>query len=251
MNTVNLKDIALTNEISLKSGKCPERGIVIGESPDRQNYIQVYWITGKKTDGIQRIFEMDKTFLKMKAFDTSNPVNLSLTPSYIVKHVDNIHIIADGNLTDSIYGYIEKGWAFDEALSNIAYESDKPNYTFGISGIIDLSKGVYRLAIVEVKDNTKKYSVTTFPEYKKFITGYGHCVYAHEDNNLSTCTNAVKPKLMKLYNDIDLVAEYYWKILNKSNTASLIVRFLNKDGETMNTKIMNTRTPIPLVNTSE
>ena len=208
------------------------RGIVIGMTPDQKNYVQVYWIMGRSENSRNRIFLQEETNVRTKAFDESKLTDPSLIIYYPVKQVADMHIVTNGDQTDTIESHLFNGETFESALETRTYEPDQPNYTPRISGIIyfDQENTTYSLSVLKNIDPEK----TNVPQrsyfnYEKAIAGQGHFIHTYEKNTDPLVSFQGEPKAMPTFNTIEETKDFYWNNLNDDNKVSLLVKFIDSE----------------------
>ena len=135
----------------LRANEYPGRGIIIGLSPDGNNFIQVYWLMGRSAASRNRILVQEGEFVRTAVPGEEELEDPSLLLYYPVKHWDASHIVTNGDQTDTIYTALQKGTGFAEALATRTFEPDPPHYTPRISGLVELNNPecAYRLAILK------------------------------------------------------------------------------------------------------
>lgn len=238
---MNFEQIAVLNEKNLEQNKYPGRGIVVGMSPDSKKLIQVYWIMGRSENSRNRVFEAEGEFVKTKAFDESKMTDPSLIIYYPIKAFEKYHIVSNGDQTDTIYDYIKGGKTFEDALTTREFEPDPPNFTPRISGIIDLNneKGSYALSILKSINNNSDFCQRNYYYYSNFIPGYGHCIHTYDEDGNPIPSFSKEPYIVKLQNNIEDNANYFWNLLNEDNKISLLVKYIDIADKTVEIKIIN------------
>ena len=211
----------------------PGRGIIIGMTPDGKNMVQVYWIMGRSENSRNRIFAMEDGFVKTEAFDISKLSDPSLVIYYAARNYDNIHIVTNGDQTDTIY----EMKSFEDALATRTFEPDPPNFTPRISGICN--NGKYKLSILKSIDNNSDYCVRQYFNYDKPIAGIGHCIHTYDCDGNPLPSFSGEPYKVPVFNCIDETADYYWNNLNEENKISLFVKFIDIENNKFNIKIIN------------
>ena len=214
-------------------GSYPGRGIVIGMTPDGKHMVQVYWIMGRSENSRNRIFAMDNGFVKTEAFDISKLSDPSLVIYYAAKNYDNVHIVTNGDQTDTIY----EMKSFEGALNTRTFEPDSPNFTPRISGIYN--DGKYKLSILKSIGNNSDYCVRQYFNYDKPIAGIGHCIHTYDCDGNPLPSFSGEPYQVPLYDCIEETADYYWSRLNEENKISLFVKFIDIENNKYNIKIIN------------
>ena len=238
---MNLEKIALDNEKKLLNNKYPGRGIVIGLTPDGKNLVQIYWIMGRSENSRNRIFEIEDDSIKTKAFDVEKLEDPSLIIYYPIKIVKDYHIVSNGDQTDTICKYIRNGKTFEEALNTRKFEPDPPNYTPRISGFLDCNpnKSNYALSILKSIDNDQAFCQRSYFYYSNFINGFGHCIHTYEEDGSPIPSFAGEPFILKLQDNINDNAKYFWNLLNLENKVSLLVKYIAVADQKVDFKIVN------------
>jgi len=238
---MDMEAIARENVKNLKNNTYPGRGIIIGKSPNEKYFYQVYWIMGRSENSRNRVFEQEGSFVKILPYDESKVTDPSLIIYYPARNIKNIHIISNGDQTDTIFNSLEAGKSFEEALFSRTFEPDAPNYTPRISGIIDLDSknDGYALSILKSENNNSDYCKRLFYYYEKAVPGFGHCLHTYEgDGNPIPSFNG-EPYLVNLFDNCEETAEYYWNIINKENKVALMVKQIDTETKSFKTIIKN------------
>lgn len=237
---MNLQNIIEDNIKKLSQNSYPGRGIIIGKSPNDKYLIQVYWIMGRSENSRNRIFVNENEFVKTEAFDESKLTDPSLIIYYPVKQFENIHIISNGDQTDTIFDSYKEGSSFENAIQLRNFEPDEPNFTPRISGVINLQdRNDYELSIIKSSYNNSKYTERYFYKYEKAIPGVGHFIHTYEEDGEPLPSFSGEPKVVKLMNEIDEVADFYWNLLDENNKISLLVKFIDASTGKSSIKIIN------------
>ena len=238
---MNLEQIALQNEKDIQKNNYPGRGIIIGMTPDQKNYIQIYWIMGRSTNSRNRIFEVEDSSVKTKAFDEGKMEDPSLIIYYPIKVYKDYHIVSNGDQTDTIYEYVKSGKTFENALNTREFEPDPPNYTPRISGFIDLASGKknYGMSILKSINNNEEFCQRSYFCYSNFIKGFGHCIHTYNEDGNPIPSFDKEPYIVKLHNSMEDNEEHFWNLLNKDNKVSLLVKFIDRENKNVKIKIVN------------
>lgn len=237
---MDFKKTALKNEAELGNNSYPGRGLIIGMSPDRQNYVQVYWIMGRSNNSRNRVFVQEGSFMRTKAFDESKMEDPSLIIYYPIKDLNGYYIVTNGDQTDTIYEFLKEGKSFQAALKTREFEPDAPNYTPRISGLTDLNEGPsYTLSILKTEAHNRDHCLRAFYYYDTYLAGYGHCIHTYEGDGAPLLSFAGEPKLMRVFDDIDKTAKFYWELLNEENKVSLAVKFISCKDRAVTMRIIN------------
>jgi len=229
------------NERRLAENTYPGRGIVVGMTPDGKNLVQIYWIMGRSENSRNRIFVREGDAVKTRAFVESKMTDPSLIIYYPVRTVGNVHIVSNGDQTDTIASYISEGRTFEEALLTRQYEPDAPNYTPRISAAIiyngDSSKFV--MSILKTVGNDPAIEKKEFYTYGKFVPGEGRCIHTYMRNGNPLPSFEGEPYKVSLGNDPDVTAKRYWNMLNEDNRVSLLVKYIDVETGSSDIRIIN------------
>lgn len=239
---MNIKEQAEKNVEFFKNHSYVGRGIVIGQSPDKKNFFQIYWIMGRSENSRNRIFLQENENVKTEAFDSSKLSDPSLIIYYPVRQVADMHIVTNGDQTDTIEQSLINGGSFEDALETRTYEPDAPNYTPRISGItyFDGENTKYSLSVLKNIDKDASNRVQrSYFNYEESIPGYGHFIHTYEKDGNPLVSFEGEPKAMPIFNTVDENLEFYWNNLNEDNKVSLLVKSIDaKNGES-SIKIVN------------
>lgn len=229
------------NENYLRLNRYPGRGIIIGKSPDKKSIFQVYWIMGRSENSRNRIFERKDDFVRTKAFNEELMTDPSLIIYYPIKNFERIHIVSNGDQTDTIFEALEKGETFEDAINLRTFEPDTPHFTPRISGIVDLENNSdgYKIAIIKAFNNIPEYCQRLFFNYEKSIPGYGHCIHTYEADGDPLPSYKGEPFLVKMFDTTSENIEYYWSLLDGENKVSLLIKQINLENKNVDIRIVN------------
>lgn len=221
----------------LQGNSYPGRGILIGRHADGMHAVIAYFIMGRSENSRNRVFVREENGIKTQAFDPDKLVDPSLIIYSPVRFIDGVHIVTNGDQTDTVYDFLKEGKTFEEALRTRTFEPDAPNYTPRISGV--LNGFDYKLSILKSAGGNPDSVQRFFYEYNAPVPGEGHFIhtYACDGNPIPSFTG--EPKAVAIDGDIDSFTTRLWDSLNEDNKVSLFVRFIRVDiGETK-TRICN------------
>ncbi len=238
---MNAEQTALHNEQKLSQNSYPGRGIIIGMTPNRQHYVQIYWIMGRSANSQNRIFEAEGANVRTKAFDEAKMEDPSLIIYYPVRVFDNYHIVSNGDQTDTIYEHKRNGQSFETALNTREFEPDPPNYTPRISGFIDARADAasYGLSILKSVNHDSQLCQRNHFTYSGFTGGFGHCIHTYNEDGNPLPSFDSEPYLVTLKDRIRDNAEHFWDLLNETNRVSLLVKYIDAQDHTTTLTIIN------------
>ena len=129
-------NIHLTGSLTekLASNTYPGRGIVLGMLPDGKTSVAAYFIMGRSVNSRNRVFMEEPDGIRTEAFDPSKLSDPSLIIYHPVRQMGRSLIVTNGDQTDTIRDFMERGETLEQALRTREFEPDGPNWTPRISG---------------------------------------------------------------------------------------------------------------------
>ena len=223
----------------LSSNSSPGRGIIAGLTPDGNNAVAAYFIMGRSDNSRNRVFREEGHDVMIYPFDESKVEDPSLIIYAPVRSLKNALIVTNGDQTDTIRDFLNKGDSFENALRTRGFEPDKPNYTPRISALLHWDKNWwYQMSILKAADGEgKKCNRFTF-DFSP-VPGLGHFIHTYVGDGKPLPSFEGEPEQVELMDDIDTLTACIWENLNEDNKISLFVRFMDvKTGE-IQTRIIN------------
>lgn len=209
------------------------RGIVIGKSEDGERAVFAYFIMGRSENSRNRVFVEEGDGLKTQPFDGSKVKDPSLIIYSPVRVVGKKTIVTNGDQTDTIAEFLQKGKCMRRALSTRQFEPDAPNYTPRISGVLDTENGfTYTMSILKSADG-KGNGCNRFTFDYAPVNGLGHFLHTYVTDGNPLPSFVGEPEPVAIPNDIKAFADEIWKALDENNKISLYVRSIDlKSGKT-------------------
>ncbi|NMA79403.1 MAG: inosine monophosphate cyclohydrolase [Clostridiales bacterium] len=225
----------------LDNNPYPGRGIIVGKTNDGKKAVIAYFIMGRSENSRNRIFTKTDDGIRTQAYDESKLTDPSLIIYSSVRTIGDVHIVTNGDQTDTVYEYLERGDTFENALRSREFEPDKPNYTPRISGIVticddDLS---YTLSILKSSNGNPKSCERLFYEYSAPLNGQGKFIHTYKCDGDPLPSFKGEPKTIAINDDIDSFTSLIWNSLNKDNKVSLFVQYIAIDGSGEDCRIVN------------
>ena len=232
-------NIHLTGSLTekLASNTYPGRGIVLGMLPDGKTSVAAYFIMGRSVNSRNRVFMEEPDGIRTEAFDPSKLSDPSLIIYHPVRQMGRSLIVTNGDQTDTIRDFMERGETLEQALRTREFEPDGPNWTPRISGLVQ-SDGSYKLSILKSADPEGSACTRHFFEYPA-LKGVGHFLHTYETNGDPIPTFFGEPERVALEGDIDTFTAAVWENLNEDNKISLFVRFTNVETGAYEQRILN------------
>ena len=125
MNVYETKTMAQRLDVNTYPG----RGIVLGMTPDGKESVAAYFIMGRSVNSRNRVFVEEPDGIRTEAYDPSKMVDPSLIIYHPVREMGRGLIVTNGDQTDTILEFLEKGLPMEQALRTRKFEHDGPNWT--------------------------------------------------------------------------------------------------------------------------
>ncbi len=215
----------------------PGRGIVIGITQDGKHAAVAYFIMGRSENSRNRIFVETEDGIRTEAFDPAKLEDPSLIIYHPVRQLGRGLIVTNGDQTDTIRDFLEKGLPFEQALRTREFEPDGPNWTPRISGLLS-PDGSYKLSILKSADAEGSACARQTFEYPG-LPGIGHFLHTYVQDGNPIPTFQGEPEQVAIANDLDEFANGIWANLNEKNKISLYVRFTNLSNGAAETRLFN------------
>lgn len=230
--------------LRLSGNPYPGRGIAIGSTPDGLRAVVVYFIMGRSANSRNRIFVEEAGSVFARAFDESkveDPSLIHYAPVRVYSSQDDYAlIVTNGDQTDTIYGALERGETFEQALSTRSYEPDAPNYTPRISGLLAAEDDGwrYRLSILKRVEGQGERPHRFFYHYP-LCAGIGHFVSTYVTDGTPLPSFEGEPVPIEIPDDIDAFTEQIWSSLDEQNKISLYVRCIDLETKQSFGRVIN------------
>ena len=118
---MNVYEIGNMKE-KLASNVYPGRGIVLGLTPDGKEAVAAYFIMGRSVNSRNRVFALEPDGIRTEAYDPSKMEDPSLIIYHPVRQLGRALIVTNGDQTDTIRDFLEKGKTMEEALGTRKFE---------------------------------------------------------------------------------------------------------------------------------
>ena len=234
---MNVYEIGNMGE-KLSNNTYPGRGIVLGVTPDGKKAVAAYFIMGRSVNSRNRVFIAEPDGIRTEAHDPALMKDPHLIIYHPVREVGRGLIVTNGDQTDTIREYLEKGLPMEQALRTRQFEDDGPNWTPRISGL-QSPDGSYKMNILKAADPEGTACARFTWEYPA-IPGLGHFLHTYVcDGNPVIPTFQGEPERVAIPADIDAFTAELWDNLNESNKISLFVRYTDLQSREMEQRIIN------------
>ena len=232
-----MKNLDLTT--LLRGNPYPGRGIVLGSSPDGEKSVVAYFIMGRSENSRNRVFVETPDGIRTQAFDPSKMTDPSLIIYAPVRVFGTSTIVTNGDQTDTIRDFLEKGLPFEQALRTREFEPDGPNYTPRISGLLH-KDGSYALSILKSNDGDPSCCCRYFFGYDHPKAGEGRFIHTYQENLDPLPSFEGEPRKVAITApDAKTLANELWASLNEDNKVSLFVQYVDLASGERDTVILN------------
>ena len=230
-----MKPVDLNQE--LRGNAYPGRGIVIGKSQDGGRAVVAYFIMGRSVNSRNRVFTEEPDGIRTEAADPAKMEDPSLIIYHPVRQIGRGLIVTNGDQTDTIRDFLEKGLPFEQALRTREFEPDGPNWTPRISGLLS-PDGSYKLSILKAADEAGTACLRQTFEYPG-QAGLGHFLHTYQCDGSPIPSFEGEPTPVTIEGDIDTFTSGLWESLNQDNKVSLFVRYIDLATGQAQTRIVN------------
>ena len=230
-----MKPVDLNQE--LRGNAYPGRGIVIGKSQDGGCAVVAYFIMGRSVNSRNRVFAEEPDGIRTEAADPAKMEDPSLIIYHPVRQIGRGLIVTNGDQTDTIRDFLEKGLPFEQALRTREFEPDGPNWTPRISGLLS-PDGSYKLSILKAADEAGTACLRQTFEYPG-QAGLGHFLHTYQCDGSPIPSFEGEPTPVTIEGDIDAFTNSLWESLNQDNKVSLFVRYIDLATGQAQTRIVN------------
>ena len=221
----------------LEGNTYPGRGIVLGVTEDGRKAVAAYFIMGRSVNSRNRVFIPESDGIRTEAFDPSKLSDPHLIIYHPVREVGRALIVTNGDQTDTIREYLEKGETFETALRTREFEDDGPNWTPRISGLL-APDGSYKMNILKAADPEGNACARFTWEYPA-TAGLGHFLHTYVCDGKPIPTFQGEPERVELLDDIHAMTSLIWDNLNEDNKISLYVRYTDLESGEFEENILN------------
>ena len=226
-------------ETLLRANAYPGRGIVLGRSADNQYAVAAYFIMGRSENSRNRVFVPTEDGIRTEAHDPAKMTDPSLIIYHPVRRFGRGLVVTNGDQTDTIVDFLQRGLPFDQALQTRCFEPDEPNYTPRISGLLS-PDGSYKLSILKSADGDPNCCCRHFFTYDAPLAGQGHFIHTYQGDGNPLPSFAGEPvKVALTAPDADTLAQSLWAALNPDNKISLFVRYVSLADGSWTDRIIN------------
>ena len=207
----------------LRKNPYPGRGVVLGATPDGRQSAALYFIMGRSANSRNRVFVQEPDGIRTQARDPEKMEDPSLVIYHPVRRVGRSLIVTNGDQTDTILEYLERGRTLEQALRSREFEPDSPNWTPRISGLLSPDGG-YKLSILKSADEKGSACLRQFFEYPG-QPGLGHFIHTYVQDGSPLPIFEGEPERVEIGQDMEDFARQVWESLNEENKISLFVQY--------------------------
>ncbi len=224
----------------LAANPYPGRGIVTGKSANGECAVIAYFIMGRSENSRNRVFSLKGNDVVTEPFDYDKVGDPSLIIYSAIRGCGKNLIVTNGDQTDTIYDFLEKGGTMREALATREFEPDAPNLTPRISSVLTFGDAdfKYEMSILKSADAEGTACNRYYYEYAA-LPALGHFIHTYVTDGNPIPTFQGEPERVEIPDDIDEFTNTIWENLNENNKISLYVRYINLRSGMQETRLVN------------
>ncbi|MBI3992985.1 MAG: inosine monophosphate cyclohydrolase [Candidatus Lambdaproteobacteria bacterium] len=213
----------------------------MGLSEDGRSLVQLYWIMGRSENSRNRIFVVRGNTLRTEPLHADKVADPSLIIYTAMREQGGLHIVTNGDQTDTVAETIAAGGSYIDALRNRQHEPDAPNWTPRIAGGLEARRGLQRawLAIVKADPTAPNRSLRAFYEYTDFPAGCGVCISTYRGDGNPLPSFVGEPYLVPLAGAVTGLLESYWRQLNADNRIALALKSIDLGSGSSSISVVN------------
>lgn len=197
----------------MKSNLYPGRGIILGLDPTGHYAIQIYWITARSAGSKNRILEIDGEDVRTQPFDAAERSDdPNIWYRGIARDGDR-HVVSNGIQTDTVIKHLSSGGSFESALLTHIHETDAPNHTARISGLIDLSGTQPEAQLSKISHGARDAVIHAFYVFQTLTPGIGYCLHTYAGDGNPVPPFASDPYEIELTGTPEDAAASVWDAL--------------------------------------
>ena len=201
----------------------PGRGILLGAASSGKP-VAAYFIMGRSENSRNRVFLKTGDGIRTQAHDPSKMTDPSLIIYHPVRMSGDRLVVTNGDQTDTVCDFLNRGESFISALDSRCFEPDEPNWTPRISGIME-KNGSYMLSILKSADGSSESCQRFYFSYDKALSGKGHFISTYEGGGGPLPSFSGEPVCAEIpYESAEDLAQNLWNSLDRENKVSLYVR---------------------------
>ena len=163
----------------LKSNTYPGRGIILGLDASGRYGLQIYWITARSAGSKNRILEIDGEDVRTQPFDAAERSDDPNIWYRGIARAGDRHVVSNGIQTDTVIEHLFADGTFESALLTHIHETDAPNFTARISGLIDLSSAQPEGRLSKISHGAADAVIHAFYVFQNLTPGIGYCLHTY------------------------------------------------------------------------
>jgi len=197
---------------------------------------------GRSQNSRNRVFIETEDGIKTEAYDPKKMTDPSLVIYHPVRRArigdGIIHIVTNGDQTDTLRDYLSAGKSYVEALLTRKFEPDAPNYTPRISGLI-FPGGSYMLSILKTQGASPDTCLRQFFTYEAQQPGVGHFIHTYTGDGDPLPSYEGEPVCISIDCGCSEFADRIWEAMDEDNKVSLYVCEIDTEAATHKSIIIN------------
>lgn len=229
---------AAENMETLRKNPYPGRGIVMGMSENGNHAIQIYWVMGRSENSRNRILVEENGVVRTEPFDASKVQDPNLIIYTAIREVQGIHLVSNGDQTDSVADVISYGGDFEHALTGRTYEPDAPNFTPRISAMYFNSAKPFKFSSIRKNPDGSTEPIRDLHRPEP-TNGIGYVIHTYKGDGDPLPSFDQAPYPVPLTGSLEEIAATFWDALNAANRVALAAKSIDTRTGTVDFRIIN------------
>jgi IMP cyclohydrolase len=210
------------------------RGLIVGRSADGENWLQIYWLSGRSENSRNRVLIEEEGQIRTTTADRSKQVDGTYTLYTALCSVEGAHIVGNGDQVTTVAEALTTGGSFEQALRTRSVEDDPPIWTPRITAM--LSGDEARFSKIARNGHA-------FFEAAPLEPGNGLCMHTYTGDGDPIRRFHGDPHRVRFEGSPEELAKSSWQKLDEILRVALVVKEIHADGSFRH--VIVNRLPVP------
>jgi len=210
------------------------RGLIVGRSADGENWLQIYWLSGRSDNSRNRVLIEEEGQIRTITADRSKEVDGANTLYTALCSVEGAHIVGNGDQVTTVTEALTTGGSFEQALRTRSVEDDPPIWTPRITAMLSGDE----VCFSKIARNGH-----AFFEAAPLEPGNGLCMHTYTGDGDPIRRFHGDPYRVRLDGSAEELAKSSWERLDSILRVALVVKEIAADGSYRH--VIVNRLPLP------